>query len=395
MTKRRSRGDGGLYWSEARQRWIAEATIGYTPAGKRITRKASGKTKTAAMNQLKEILRDIDDGSTAKGARGYTVADAVNDWLTYGLPGRDKATIAKLRTLADTHVIPFIGARKLAKLTAEEGDAWLADRAKHVSTRTMRDILSIAVRAIKRAQAREKVKRNVLLLCECPAGQRGRPSKSLTFAQADALLLAAERDDSTMGAYIVTSLLSGLRTEEVRPLTWPHVHLPTEGAADHDGSADGEPKAHVDVWRSVRAGGDTKTPKSRRSLAIPQRCVDALRAQQVRQDTMCQAAGNKWRENGLVFTSKVGTDLDAANVRRGFRRIATAAGLVAKDWTPRELRHSFVSLLSDHKVPIEVISRLVGHKNTKTTELIYRHQIRPVVEEGADEMDRIFPKPAA
>jgi integrase len=142
----------------------------------------------------------------------------------------------------------------------------------------------------------------------------------------------------------------------------------------------------------VRANRDTKTPKSRRSLAIPQRCVDALLAQQARQDGMRLAAGNKWWETGLVFTSKVGTELDAANVRRGFRRIAGAAGLVAKDWTPRELRHSFVSLLSDHRVSIEIISRLVGHTNTKTTELIYRHQIRPVVEEGATEMDRIFPK---
>lgn len=46
-------------------------------------------------------------------------------------------------------------------------------------------------------------------------------------------------------------------------------------------------------------------------------------------------------------------------------------------------------------VPIEVISRLVGHNNTKTTELIYRHQIRPVIEEGAIEMDRNFPDAAA
>jgi integrase len=392
MATRRSRGDGGLYWSEARQRWIAEATIGYTPAGKRITRKASGGTKTEAKNKLKEILRDIEDGNTATGPRGYTVAVAVNDWLTYGLPGRNKNTIGKLRILADTHVIPFIGARKLHELTAEEGDAWLAGRAQHVSTRTLRDIRSIAVRAIKRAQARDKVKRNVLLLCDCPVGQEGRPSKSLTFEQAEALLLAAEADRSTMGSYVVVSLLSGARTEEVRPLDWSHVHLPVEDG--QDASEDDKPKAHIDVWRSVRVGGDTKTRKSRRSLAIPQRCVDALRAQQVRQDrarSSALEAGKVWHETSLVFASRLGTQLDAANVRRGFRRVATAAGLNAEEWTPRELRHSFVSLLSDAKVPIEVISRLVGHNNTTTTELIYRHQIRPVVEDGATEMDRIFP----
>lgn len=57
---------------------------------------------------------------------------------------------------------------------------------------------------------------------------------------------------------------------------------------------------------------------------------------------------------------------------------------------PRELRHSFVSLLSDDGMPIEQISRLVGHSGTSVTELVYRHQIRPVVEDGATAMDRIF-----
>lgn len=42
-------------------------------------------------------------------------------------------------------------------------------------------------------------------------------------------------------------------------------------------------------------------------------------------------------------------------------------------------------------MPIEHISRLVGHSSTTTTETIYRKQIRPVMVHGADVMDRIFP----
>ena len=58
--------------------------------------------------------------------------------------------------------------------------------------------------------------------------------------------------------------------------------------------------------------------------------------------------------------------------------------------TPRELRHSFVSLLSDAGVPVDEISRLVGHSGTSVTELVYRHQIRPVIQTGATVMDRLF-----
>ncbi|MER7362905.1 hypothetical protein [Nonomuraea wenchangensis] len=100
MTKRRSRGDGGLHWDEPRQRWIASVTVGYTPAGKRIVKKASGKTKTAAKDKLKQIIRDYEDGLLVSST-GYTVADAVRSWLDFGLSGRDAATVEKCKILAN------------------------------------------------------------------------------------------------------------------------------------------------------------------------------------------------------------------------------------------------------------------------------------------------------
>jgi integrase len=386
MPARRSRGEGSLYWSEARQRWFAEVTTGYTAAGKRITRTRSAKTKTAAKDKLKEMVRDLDDDLPI-AADNYLVSDAVQAWFKDGLKKVDQATIDNYRFLSDTNIIPYIGKRKLRKLSADDVDKWLDDRAKTLSTRTLRLLLSILRRAIKFAEARDKVKRNVAMLCEVPNGQPGRPSKSLTWEQAEAVLAAAEADDSTVGNYIVTSLLSGGRTEELRPLTVPDVHFPEEA----DKHNEDETLTHIDVFRSVRAGGDTKTKKSRRSIAIAQRADRALRRQIARVDRMRLAAGAAWQENQLVFPSQAGTELDRHNLLRDFRRVLTTAGLNGKQWTPRELRHSFVSLLSDAKVPIEVISRLVGHSGTTVTETVYRHQIRPVVQEAATEMNEIFP----
>ena len=391
MAKRRSRGDGSIYEDTNRQRWIAEITLGYRPNGKRITRKRSTKTKTEAKDKLKELKEELEDSGTV-AANGYIVEEAVRDWLRFGLNGRSKATKEKLTILAEQHVIPALGKRKLTdptrtnELTPDDVDAWLEAAAAFLATRTLQDLRSILKRSIDRAQRRNKVRRNVVLLCdELPTGRDGRPSKSLTVAQAEAVLTAAEADDSTIGAYIVTSLLTGARTEEARPLTWAHVDLA------------GKPNAtppvppHIMVWRSVRAGGETKTRKSRRSLALPQRAIDALAAQHRRQQAHRARAGARWQEHELVFASEAGTERDAANVRRAVRRILRAAGLTAQEWTPRELRHSFVSLLSDDGVSIERISRLVGHTGTTVTEKVYRHQLRPVIEDGATAMDRIFP----
>ncbi|MFC1410817.1 tyrosine-type recombinase/integrase [Streptacidiphilus sp. N1-12] len=71
--------------------------------------------------------------------------------------------------------------------------------------------------------------------------------------------------------------------------------------------------------------------------------------------------------HNLVFHSDVGTELDPSHVRRAFRAaLARAEGVTAAEWIPRELRHSFVSLLSDQGVPLEEISRLVGPRRRST-----------------------------
>jgi integrase len=382
MSKRRSRGDGGIHWDSRRQRWIATASLGWHANGRRMVRTASGTTKAEAKAKLRQVLRDHEDG-LAIAPVSYTVAEAVEDWLVYGLIGRDNATRVACTHLCRTHIVPALGARKLRDLSAEDVDRWLADKAAILSTRTLRGLHSCLNRTVRRAMARDLVKRNVVALCAVPRGQRGRPSKALTLAQAEAVLEASST--ARLHAYIVLALLTGARTEELRALRWDDVELESRVVEDLT------VPPHIAVWRSVRKGGDTKTKKSRRTLALPKRCVEALLWQAQQQARDRELAGDKWQENGLVFASRVGTPLDASRVRRSFRvAIRGIPGINPADWTPRELRHSFVSLLSDHGIPIDDIARLVGHSSTAVTEAVYRKQIRPVLQRGATAMDEIF-----
>jgi site-specific recombinase XerD len=125
------------------------------------------------------------------------------------------------------------------------------------------------------------------------------------------------------------------------------------------------------------------------SLVPPSRCSTGSWASR---RSLVPTAARNWHDNDLMFATRTGTALGAGNVRRAFRTVAATAGLTSADWTPRELRHSFVSLMSDAGVPIEKIARLVGHIGTATTEAVYRKQLRPVVTGGAEVMDRLFPK---
>lgn len=66
------------------------------------------------------------------------------------------------------------------------------------------------------------------------------------------------------------------------------------------------------------------------------------------------------------------------------------AGLNPKERTPRELRHSFVSLLSSSGVTTEEIAHLVGHGSTSVTERVYRKELRPVITRGARAINELF-----
>jgi len=350
-------------------RWRGVVSLGDAVDGKRIRKKVSGQTRTEVKDKLKALHSELDAG--VRTVQGYTVEAAVADWLAEGLPGRAAKTVKVYRD-ALRPVLAVVGRISLRDLTVQDVRTALAKMAVTHSTPTLQKAHNCLTRALRHAEGRDLVRRNVSALVDTPHGRESRPSQALTLEQAAALLEAAE--DSRLHAYIVLCLLTGVRSEEARALTWDHVDLDART---------------ISVWRSVRAHGDTKTVRSRRTLRIPQIAVEALQEQTQRQAEERAGAGELWQEHGLVFTTTVGTPYESQNLRRDFRKVTAAAGLGAR-WVPKELRTSFVSMMSYQGVPVEEIARLAGHASSRTTEVVYRRELRPVITTGAEVMDQIF-----
>jgi integrase len=90
-------------------------------------------------------------------------------------------------------------------------------------------------------------------------------------------IASARLKGTRLEAYLALSLMTGIRTEEARALTWEHVDL------DGDPAANPPMPPHVAVWRSVRAYGDMKTERSKRTLAMPEFDANVLRDHRARQ----------------------------------------------------------------------------------------------------------------
>jgi integrase len=340
--------------------------------GKRQRRRVNGASRSEVQDRLDDILDELRAGVVAPA--DYTVEQTVQDWIESLGKLAPKTIKTKRELLAP--LLEEIGATVLRDLTTDDVLRALRASAAKRSNRTMSDSRAALVSAITYAQARGKVGRNVAALVKAPPGKSpGRPSRALTQEQAEAALRAARKD--RLFAYLVVSLVTGIRTEEARALCWDHVDL--------NGDAQTGTPTHIDVFRSVRAHGGVKTRTSRRTLALPELAQAALEEHRDKQKT-----DGMFQADGLVFSTRNGTVLDAGNVRRSFKRICEAAG-IGRKWTPRELRHSFVSLMSDRGVPLERIADMVGHAGgSSVTGRIYRQQLQPVITVGAEVMDDIF-----
>ena len=195
--------------------------------------------------------------------------EAVDDWLCDGLDGTSERTRTLYEGLLEP-VLEVIGTRPLRDVGARDIRSALSQLATRYSTRSIQITRNSLERAIRHAESNDLVGRNVAALVKTPQGRSGRPSKSFTLEQAKALLAASE--GTRLHAYVVLSLLVGIRTEEARALRWDHVVTWVDDSAgwqpvtaagfDPVRAGEDEDRYAIYVWRSERHGGDTKTERS-------------------------------------------------------------------------------------------------------------------------------------
>jgi integrase len=433
--KYRQHGDDGIHWDKTNKCFVGTVSLGFDSEGKRVRRTVTGRTKTEVKDRLDALHDEIDAGIRTPAT--YTVEQCVQDWLDSLT--LDPDTIAQYRGQAEKWIYPKVGSSNLKKFSATDAEKFFESLGKILSKRSLVMIKSTLRRSIRRAQVHGLIGTNVVELVDLPHGQPGRPSRAMTEEQAAKVLSAAKNtataytrvvtfgkattaathaasdaDDLACGtrprknaaikevskdlatttcrpcrsqlgldndenqnlrleALFVLAITLGLRPGELRAVTWDLV--------DVDNGV-------IHIWTSASRGGDTKTPASKRSLALPKRALNALVAHQARQALERQAAGTAWQDNNLVFCHEDGSQYtrDALNWR--FSKMTIRAGI--GHWHAHEGRHTAVSIMSKNRVPIQDISDTVGHKSTHVTETVYRHVITPTIRGGASVMDNVF-----
>jgi integrase len=334
------------------------------PDGSRQRRSVRAKTKMALTAKMAKIQRARDDGAPLPDEL-MTTGKWLTFWLDHVLPTTDLApkTITDYRYNAIRYVIPALGRVPLAKLRPEHVEKMMTGLRDQGLTRTVSYCRAVLRMALGEAERRGRVTRNAAALTRAPRKAATRLDDALDADEAAAVLKAASSDRLEALAVVVLAL--GLRQGEALRLRW----------------------SDVDLKPATLTVRKAKSDAGVRTIALPGFVVVALKAHRARQREE-RMASDLWGDPGLLFASTVGTLLDGRNVLRWWHDLTIRAGVGRRRF--HASRHTAATLMLNNGVPLEVVSKTLGHAGLAITADVYA-KVRPELQRtAADAMERVL-----
>ena len=104
---------------------------------------------------------------------------------------------------------------------------------------------------------------------------------------------------------------------------------------------------------------------------MPPKLKEVLAVQRQQQLISRLAAGSKWHDLDLVFTTEVGTPYEGRNLTRTLHRTLRSLGF--ETMGVHALRHTFATRAVESGIDIRTVSEILGHANISLTLQLYAH----------------------
>lgn len=345
-------------------------------------------TKKDAERELTRLLGGLEDGTYIEPSK-ITVAEYLEQWLTDSARHRVSAkTFERYAEIARKHLIPALGATRLAKLSPSliqsyYSDALTRTRVRRgagagriemppLSARTVKHHHRVLSQALRQAVRLGLAAHNPCASVDPPRPAR-RDMKTIDQAQSAALLRAAEL--TPIYVPVLLAITTGMRRGEILGLRWRDVDL---------GRGVLSVTQTLEQTATALAFKEPKSERSRRTIALPRLTVDALGRHKAAQAALRLRVGAAYAKHDLVCCHADGTPLSPRAVSKAFAELARKLQLGIRF---HDLRHSHISHLLAAGVHPKVASERAGHASVSITLDVYSHVAPGMQEDAARQID--------
>jgi integrase len=348
---------------ETKEAWIVDYVDGQ---GERHIKTFARKGDAVA--EQAKVTVDVSKGIHTPESRSLTVAKAAQHWLqATDLEGLERSTLDHYRTHVARHIVPRIGAAKLATLTTPQINAFRDALLRVLSRPMARKVLASFRSILINARGRGTIAHNVAEGVKIAAVKRGNRKLEVgrdipTPDEVRRILAAAE--EGLWRTFLVVASFTGLRASELRGLRWSDVDLKT-------GTVNVRQRA--DAWGTI---GQPKSHTGQRSIPVGPYVINTLKEWNL---------ASPKSEQGLIFPCRDGGPVVHKTMQHaGYWPAQQAAGVVDTQGKPKypglhALRHFFASWCINRRqdggleLPSKVVQERLGHSTIAMTSDTYGH----------------------
>ncbi len=352
--------------------WVVDYRAHDPRKGKDVRCLKTFPTKRAAESWATDTLFNVKQGIHTPDSASTTVAEAGDSWLAQArADGLERSTTANYEGHLKHHIKPVLGAVKLSRLTGptvRDFERKLLEGGRS-SVLAHRIVISLGA-ILAHAQEEGRVARNVVREASRNGrrrkrGQAKRQRNRAEIPSKDEIRALLEKADGRWRPLVVTAIFTGLRSSELRGVTWADVDVDQELLTVSQ---------RADAWNAI---GPPKSDAGWREIPLAPMVVNTLKAWRLQ----CPRQNRTKDDSGeleYVFPNGAGNIEARANIiTRGFHPLQIECAIVDENGKPKyglhALRHVAASLFIEQGFMPKRVQALMGHSTIQMTFDTYGH----------------------
>lgn len=372
--KRRTKGDGAIFFDEKRKKYVGQISLGYDENGKRKRKTVYGDTKTEVKNKLKNIEFQVYTG-TFVDKNDITIYHLAKQLLDDKLNQNEIKEPTYFRHMETLKILKPIYNTPLQDVTETQLRHFFnsnLDYAQSVITK----FYQLLGRTLKEACRRKIISENPMEYIKRPNSKKTTVKvRALTKDEQRKLINILQTEDINYSQQMLLSLALGLRMGEINALRVEDVNFNFN---------------RLTVRRTISKGkkgepilnDTTKTMAGTRTLTMTPAVRELLED--------C----TRFKTSGLIFTHN-GRLVTTSQVNSQFRRICTKYNIIDKTITDgkvdlHSLRHTFGTRCAEAGMPPKVLQEIMGHTDIKITMNTYFYATQDYMQDNISRVDAIL-----